>query len=122
MAPQVCAARDLLRAIHPDSGVVILRYAGNDATAAYDEIHAPSILEETLPPEAYKGLLDQADIINLPQDQQDDIQRFERTTGQIPPHQRYERPELHKLISIHDFEKVAQKTLTEKAWAVGYPL
>jgi len=104
-----------------DPRVVILRYAGNDATAAYDEIHAPGILEETLAPEAYKGLLDQADIINLPQDQQDDIQKIEKTTGQIPPPQRYEKPELHKLISIHDFEQVAQKTLTEKAWAVGYP-
>lgn len=104
-----------------DLVIVILKYAGNDATSAYDEIHAPGILEQTLPPQAYKGLLDQADMINLPQDQQDDIQRIEKTTGQIPPTQRYEKPELHKLISIHDFEQVAKKTLTEKAWAVGYP-
>jgi len=103
-----------------DPRAVILRYAGNDATAAYDEIHAPGILEETLPREAYKGLLDQADIIILPQDQQHDIQEIEKTTGQISPLKRYEKPELHKLISIHDFEEVARKTLTEKAWAVGY--
>ncbi len=122
VAPQVCAGLNLRRATHPDLGVVILKYAGNDATAAYDEIHAPGILEETLSPEAHKGLLDQTDIINLPQDQQDDIQRIEKTTGQIPLPQRYEKPELHKLISIHDFEQVAQKTLTVKAWAVSCPV
>ena len=101
----------------PDPETVILKYAGNDATAAYEEIHAPGILEETLPAEAYKGLLDQADIINLPQDQIDDIDKIEKTTGQTPPPKQYEKPELHKLISLHDFEEVAQKTLTPKAWA-----
>lgn len=103
--------------MNTDQSTVILRYAGKDATAAYDEIHAPGILQETLPSAAYKGLLDQADIINLPQDQQDDTEKIEKSTGQIPPTQQYEKPELHKLISLHEFEDVAHRTLTEKAWA-----
>lgn len=98
-------------------GAVILKYAGNDATAAYEEIHAPGIIEESLSQEAFKGLLDQADIINLPQDQQDDTDRIEKTTGQTPPSLQWQKPELHKLISLHDFEEVAERTLTEKAWA-----
>ena len=44
---------------------VILRYAGSDATAAYDEIHSPGIIAETLPLECYKGLIDQAEVVNL---------------------------------------------------------
>ena len=97
--------------------IAILKYAGNDATAAYDEIHAPAILEESLAPNSYKGLLDQADIIDLPQNRKDDIKEIETSTGQTPLPQRYKKPELYKLISLHDFEDVARETLTKKAWA-----
>lgn len=96
---------------------VILRYAGSDATKAYDEIHAPGIIEEALSPEYYKGLLDQAEVVNLPPDQKEDIETIEKTTGQSTSSATYTKPELFKLISAQDFEDVARNTLTPKAWA-----
>lgn len=96
---------------------VILRHAGSDATKVYDEIHAPGIIEEALSPECYKGLLDQAEVVNLPPNQKEDIETIEKTTGQSTSTATYTKPELFKLISTQDFEDVARNTLTPKAWA-----
>ena len=96
---------------------VILRYAGKDATAAYDEIHAPGILEESLSSDKFKGLLDQSEVVILPEEQKEDIDRIEQTRGQSTSTETYTKPDLFKLISTHDFEDVAEKTLTSKAWA-----
>ena len=97
--------------------VVILRYAGKDATAAYDEIHAPGILEESLPSDKFKGLLDQSEVVILPEEQKEDIDRIEKTRKQSTSTETYTKPDLFKLISTHDFADVAEKTLTSKAWA-----
>ena len=107
---------DFLEA-HPGGSGIILKYAGNDATAAYDEVHAPSILEESLSSDKFKGLLDQAEVVTLPEDQKEDITTIEKTRGQSTSTETYTKPDLFKLISVHDFEDVAQKTLTAKAWA-----
>ena len=96
---------------------VILKYAGRDATSAYDEIHAPGIIEETLPSESYKGILDQAEVVNLPSEQKEDIKTIEKTTGQSTSSPAYTKPDLLKVISTQDFEDVARNTLTPKAWA-----
>ena len=63
------------------------------------------------------ALLDQAEVINLPEDQKFDIDKIERKTDATMSTDAYTRPDLHKLISVHDFERVAEKTLTPKAWA-----
>ena len=97
--------------------VVILRYAGKDATAAYDEIHAPGILEESLSSDNFKGLLDQSEVVILPEEQKEDIDKIEKTRGQSTSTETYTKPDLFKLISTHDFGDVAKKTLTTKAWA-----
>ena len=96
---------------------VILKCAGRDATAAYEEVHAPGIIEETLAPEQQMGMLDQAEVVNLPEDQKSDIDQIDRKTQQTTSKDVYSKPELEKIISIHDFEQVAEKTLTPKAWA-----
>jgi len=64
-----------------------------------------------------KGQLDQAEVVTLPPDQKQDIMAIETTRGQSVSTESYTKPNLYKLISLHDFEKVAQKTLTQKAWA-----
>ncbi|KAL2040119.1 hypothetical protein N7G274_007022 [Stereocaulon virgatum] len=107
---------DFLEA-HPGGSGIILKYAGNDATRAYDEIHAPGILEESLSPDKFRGLLDQTEVITLPEDQKEDIKTIERTRGQSISTKTYEKPELFRLISTYDLEEVAQNTLTAKAWA-----
>ena len=80
-------------------------------------MHAPGIIEETLPPESYKGLLDQAEVVILPPEQKEDIETIEKTRGQSTSTATYTKPELLKLISTQDFEDVARNTLTPKAWA-----
>lgn len=103
--------------LHPGGSGIILRYAGKDATAAYDEIHAPGILEETLSSDNFKGLLDQSEVVILPEEQKKDIDKIEKWRGQSTSTEIYTKPDLFKLISTHDFEDVAEKTLTTKAWA-----
>ncbi|KAG8525542.1 uncharacterized protein KY384_009186 [Bacidia gigantensis] len=102
---------------HPGGSEIILRYAGTDATAAYDEIHAPQIIEETLAPEKQIGLLDQSEVVILPEDQKSDIKQIERKTDGTMSGDTLPKPELHQLISVEDFERVAERTLTPKGWA-----
>ena len=45
------------------------------------------------------------------------MDRIEKTRGQSTSTETYTKPDLFKLISTHDFEDVAEKTLTTKAWA-----
>ena len=102
---------------HPGGPAIILKYAGKDATAAYDEVHAPSIIEETLSPYQRKGLLNQAEVINLPEDQKSDIDKIAERTDHTMEKDPYAKPDLLKIISAQDFEDVARNVLTAKAWA-----
>ena len=97
--------------------LVILKYAGKDSTAAYDEVHAPGILEESLKPETFKGLLDHSEVVVLPETQKTDIQQIEKRRGQSVSTNTFQKPELVSLISSYDFEAVARETLSKKAWA-----
>ena len=56
-------------------------------------------------------------MVILPEEQKEDIDRIEKTRGQSTSTETYTKPDLFRLISTHDFEKVAEKTLTTKAWA-----
>ena len=102
---------------HPGGSAVIIKYAGQDSTTAYDEVHAPGILEESLPPSAYKGLITQSEGVTLPFGQQDGMKSVVERHGQAMTTGVYEMPDLFALISSYDFENVARNTLTKKAWA-----
>lgn len=45
---------------HPGGSKILLKYAGHDATKAFDPIHPPGTLEENLPPEKCLGEVDPA--------------------------------------------------------------
>ncbi|KAF2017490.1 cytochrome b2 [Aaosphaeria arxii CBS 175.79] len=114
--------------VHPGGSEVILKYAGGDATEAYNEIHAPGMLEETLEEGKFIGdLLPSSDVppsstIEEAVEAENSPPRIQ-TKAQVPiqiPHQVpdvYEKPHLHSLISAADFREVAKHTLTPKAWA-----
>ena len=53
----------------------------------------------------------------LPPEQKEDIKTIEKTRGQSISTAIYTKPDLLRLISTQDFEDVARKTLTAKAWA-----
>jgi L-lactate dehydrogenase (cytochrome) len=107
---------------HPGGSAIILKFAGADATTAYDEIHAPGILEQTLPHECCLGLLDPIDVEKHPDAQETATVQIHRSVeheGSLALHKTsaYTKPELFKLISAHDFEDVARNTFTAKAFA-----
>ncbi|KAJ5184024.1 hypothetical protein N7492_001640 [Penicillium capsulatum] len=94
---------------HPGGATIILKYAGNDATAAYSEVHAPSVLPTNLRPDQFKGSLDESTI---------DEAWLKPPPGENPQVVRdNEKPPLHTLINTHDFEFVASKTANKKTWA-----
>ena len=92
--------------------LVILKYAGADATNAYDTVHAPGIIEDSLPPAKFIGPIDLATPLKEQQQQHEEASILVMTSPGVP-----EKPHLHKLISVQDFESLAAATFTPKAWA-----
>ncbi|KAL9604954.1 MAG: hypothetical protein Q9219_000142 [cf. Caloplaca sp. 3 TL-2023] len=94
---------------HPGGIGIILQHAGHDASQAYNEVHAPSLLNKTLTSSKLVGTLDTSTISD--------------SWAKPPPRQnpkvqlKNEKPPLETLISTHDFEAVAEKTLAPKTWA-----
>ncbi|KAI4245112.1 MAG: hypothetical protein L6R40_002711 [Gallowayella cf. fulva] len=94
---------------HPGGIGIILQYAGQDASRPYNEVHAPSLLNKTLTSSKLVGTLDTSTI-------SDDW-------AKPPPQEnpkvqlKNEKPPLFTLLSTHDFEAVAEKTLAPKTWA-----
>lgn len=70
-------------------------------------IHAPELLEETLPQSSFRGLVDSST-----------LQKPERKTATAANHQESTGPPpLSSMINIRDFEAVAEKHLPANAWA-----
>ncbi|KAF5853305.1 hypothetical protein GGP41_001886 [Bipolaris sorokiniana] len=124
---QVWNVTDFLTS-HPGGADTILRYAGQDATEIYNEIHAPGMLEETLAQEKYIGdILPSSE--NLRESTVEEMSNAKSkpqptiltrpesvdALAQIPFI--YEKLNLHSVISAADFQEVARHTLTPKAWA-----
>ncbi|KAL3477610.1 FMN-dependent dehydrogenase-domain-containing protein [Aspergillus californicus] len=91
---------------HPGGSAIILKYAGTDASKAYGEVHASSMIHKTLTSQQFKGMID--------------------PTAQLPSVETLPEPNtlsedeiapLERLISVHDFEEVAKKKYTEKTFA-----
>ncbi|ORY66002.1 FMN-dependent dehydrogenase-domain-containing protein [Pseudomassariella vexata] len=100
---------------HPGGAGILLRCAGKNATNDYDQVHAPAILEENLPSDRFKGILEEA-ISDIPPKGTvtEARQKNEATQNEENP---LRNPELHTLISAADFEKIARTALTPKTWA-----
>lgn len=90
------------------SALVILEYAGKDATERYAEVHSLSLLASTLDPSKLVGRLD--------------ISTVDRESMPLTPRNsnvqvQHEKPPLFSLLSSHDFEAVASHSLKPKTWA-----
>lgn len=87
---------------------VIYTYAGRDASQAYAEIHAPSLIRTSLQPEELIGALDPATTFTeLPSDQ----------LSKSPQRPEGEKPHLDAILNSNDFEIAAQQTISKKNWA-----
>ncbi|KAF7506191.1 hypothetical protein GJ744_012171 [Endocarpon pusillum] len=96
---------------HPGGPGIIHRYAGRDATQAYSEVHAPSVIKDNLAATKLKGRLDPSTI-------NDEWLKPPPTAPQAnTPAGDNSQPDLDTIINAHDFELAAQKTATAKTWA-----
>lgn len=98
---------------HPGGPGIIYKYAGRDATQAYNEIHSPAIIKNNLPADALKGVLDQSTVTTewskAPQPEGPSKSKASSTALDKPP--------LESLVNAHDFELAARNSATAKTWA-----
>ncbi len=92
---------------HPGGVSVLLRHAGRDATAAYLEVHSPSLIRASLSP---VGVLDTTTAT-------EEWARPPPTMENPPAKAKGVRPPLSSIINAHDFRLAAQQSYTPKAWA-----
>ncbi|KAI1284487.1 mitochondrial cytochrome-like protein b2 [Xylaria sp. FL0933] len=95
---------------HPGGVSVLLQHAGRDATAAYSQIHSPSLVRTTLPPSRKIGILDTSTVT-------EEWARPPPTMENPPAKAKGVKPPLSSLINAHDFRLAAQQSYTPKAWA-----
>ncbi|KAL3465709.1 FMN-dependent dehydrogenase-domain-containing protein [Aspergillus heterothallicus] len=91
---------------HPGGASIILNYAGRDATDAFLEVHATSIIRDNLPLSCLQGNLDQSTI--TPEWKKPTLKSQASGTA---------KPPLHSLINSHDFQRAAATSAPPKAYA-----
>ncbi|KAJ3788978.1 FMN-dependent dehydrogenase-domain-containing protein [Lentinula aff. detonsa] len=99
---------------HPGGSSIILKYAGRDATGAYEPIHPSDALEKNLSPSQHLGPVDN--------DAVDSLEKAEASKKKTKDELRVEqfmkkRPPLNRIINLADMEDVAKQVLSYRAWA-----
>ncbi|KAH9855954.1 glyoxylate dehydrogenase [Lenzites betulinus] len=94
---------------HPGGSKIILKYAGKDATEAYEPIHPPDAITTNLPVEKHLGVIDQSTVVKVVKEVTAEERRRQALLAARPP--------LDTVLNMHDFETVARTVLPEKAWA-----
>ncbi|KAF4623588.1 hypothetical protein D9613_001923 [Agrocybe pediades] len=99
---------------HPGGAKIILKYAGRDATSAYDPIHPPDALDKNLDPSKHLGPLDSASEQTIAH-AKDNVKK---TKDEIRVEQARKRmPPLNRILNLQDIEDVAKRVLSHKALA-----
>ncbi|EMD41756.1 hypothetical protein CERSUDRAFT_41345 [Gelatoporia subvermispora B] len=99
---------------HPGGAQIILKYAGRDATAAYEPIHPPDALDKNLPPEKHLGDLDTAAVQQITKEKasrkktKDEIRMEEAQAKKLP---------ISRILNLRELEEVAKSVMSYKAWA-----
>ncbi|GFN18151.1 cytochrome B2 [Aspergillus tubingensis] len=90
---------------HPGGCGAILRYAGQDASQAYNEVHTPDLISKTLTTDKLIGQLDQSSF---------HAKSYNNSVREAAPPPN--KKPLSTILSAHEFERVAQTTFSKKAW------
>ncbi|KAK0233231.1 FMN-dependent dehydrogenase-domain-containing protein [Armillaria fumosa] len=97
---------------HPGGAQIILKYAGKDATLAYEPIHPPDALERNLPSSKHLGSLNTDVALHM----EELRTNRKKTKDELRVEQALrERPPLNRILSLSDMEDVARHTLSFKA-------
>lgn len=94
---------------HPGGVKALLNFAGRDGTTTYNQLHQKGLLEKFLPPEAFVGVLDG----EFPKDDEGDLSDEEMERMQYIEN----KPPIHQITNLTDFEYIAKKVLPLHAWA-----
>ncbi|KAI8991531.1 FMN-dependent dehydrogenase-domain-containing protein [Mycotypha africana] len=94
---------------HPGGQKIIMKYAGKDATKAFEPIHPPDIIERFLSPEVCKGSIDEGALATQPVEESEEDKRIRLA--------REKMPRLEEMYNSFDFETVAKSILKADAWA-----
>ncbi|CAG8453848.1 12051_t:CDS:1 [Acaulospora morrowiae] len=94
---------------HPGGERIILKQAGKDGTAAFDQIHPLDIIKQYLPPEAFLGEIDPATVVKTAKVETEEDKRRRLAIEK--------KPALSEMLNLYDFEAVASQVLTAEAWA-----
>lgn len=88
---------------HPGGDAIILKYAGRDATRAYEPIHPRGMLEQHLPPSKHLGELSISDADKL----KAEADRIEKTADERRvARELKKRPPLSRMLSCRDIEVI----------------
>ncbi|ELR06271.1 hypothetical protein VC83_05029 [Pseudogymnoascus destructans] len=93
---------------HPGGSKVVLKLAGRDATEKFDPIHPSGTLAENLDPSCKLGRVDLATLV-APAVEEASAKRDQE--GPI---------DVQTLLNLDEFEEVATKKISQKAWAYYY--
>ncbi|KAI3605017.1 mitochondrial cytochrome [Moniliophthora roreri] len=94
---------------HPGGSKIILKYAGADATEAYEPIHPPNAITDNLPIEKHIGAIDPSTVKKVVKEVSETEKKRQALLAARPP--------LDEILNLHDFEAVAKTVLPDKAWA-----
>lgn len=89
---------------HPGGPSSIFRNAGKDATEEFEEIHPDGTLEKHLDKKYHLGAVD------------GDINSIHQSAVSISKRAQIELPPLSTLLNVDEFERLAEKVASEKAW------
>ncbi|EMR61311.1 Cytochrome b2, mitochondrial precursor [Eutypa lata] len=95
---------------HPGGMKIILKYAGKDATEAFDPIHPPDTLDKYLDKSKHLGPVDLSSVAKVEEEEDpEEADRQQRIK---------DKPLITQCYNLMDFESVAKKTMKRGAW--GY--
>lgn len=109
-SPQACSAQlTWIPVEHPGGMKIILKYAGMDATEAFEPIHPPDTLDKFLDKSKHLGEVDMGTVQEEQKEQDpDEDERQERIKRM---------PILEQCYNLMDFESVARRVMKKTAWA-----
>lgn len=94
---------------HPGGMKIILKYAGKDASEAYEPIHPPDTLDKYLDKSKHLGEVDMGTVkVEQKEQDPDEDERQERIKRM---------PILEQCYNLMDFEAVARRVMKRSAWA-----
>ncbi|KAI6046349.1 glyoxylate dehydrogenase [Pisolithus marmoratus] len=91
---------------HPGGSKIILKYAGKDATEAYDPIHPPDAITTHLPKHKHLGPVDPNTVVKVEKVLSEEEKKRQELVAARPP--------IDEIVNLHDFEAVAKAILPLK--------